>query len=349
MKSTLRIGLIGGGAVAQMAHLPALARARHVRLTAICEGADDLLRAIGQRAGVAELYQDHREFLARAPIDAVLLAVPDAFHVPLAIDALRAGKHVLVEKPLGTHSAECLELLRVVRQTGLRLQVGSMKRHDPGVAFARQFVQEKLGPILSVSGLYRDTIFRQAMQETCLDPLLTSRQAVKPATDPKGNKERYNLITQGAHLFDCLRHLGGEIVAVTTQVARHAGQCSWHGLLEFEHGGRGHFELTCKACGDWFENYTVCGESGSVDVRVSLPFYHRPAQVRAFDGKTQQWSQPLGGRSNAYANQLEAFARSVLHNEPTNPDVAEGLATVRLLEAVESALARGARAEVVRD
>ncbi|MBI4026748.1 MAG: hypothetical protein HY360_17325, partial [Verrucomicrobia bacterium] len=195
----------------------------------------------------------------------------------------------------------------------------------------------------------RDTIFRHAMQETCLDPLLTSRQAIKSTTNPKANKERYNLITQGAHLFDCLRHLGGEITAVTTLVARHAGQCSWHGLLEFAHGGRGHFELTCKVCGDWFENYSVCGESGSVNAQVSLPFYHRPAQVRAFDGKTQQWAQPLGGHSNAYANQLEAFARSVLYNEPTSPDVAEGLAAVRVLEAVEASLACGARVEVVRD
>ncbi|MBI4026996.1 MAG: Gfo/Idh/MocA family oxidoreductase, partial [Verrucomicrobia bacterium] len=160
MNSTLRIGLIGCGAIAQFAHLPALARARHVRLTAICDGADDLLQAVGRRMGVSHLYTDHRKFLEDAPIDAVILAVPDPFHVPLAVDAFKAGKHVLVEKPLGANSAECLELLRIVRQTNLKLQVGSMKRHDPGVAFARQFIQEKVGPILSVSGVFRDTIFR---------------------------------------------------------------------------------------------------------------------------------------------------------------------------------------------
>jgi predicted dehydrogenase len=138
------------------------------------------------------------------------------------------------------------------------------------------------------------------------------------------------------------------MVAVTAQVARHAGQCSWHGLLEFAHGGRGHFELTCKACGDWFENYIVCGETGSLDVQISLPFFQRPAQARAFDGRTQHWSQPLGGHSNAYANQLDAFARSVLHDEPTNPDAVEGLAAVRMLEAVEASVSSGKRVEVAR-
>ncbi len=97
----LRFGLLGCGPTAQFAHLPALDRAKNVRLTAIYDGAEYLLQTISRCTGVERIYTDHRELLEYPDIDPVLIAVPDLFHVPMAIDALRAGKHVLVEKSLG--------------------------------------------------------------------------------------------------------------------------------------------------------------------------------------------------------------------------------------------------------
>jgi predicted dehydrogenase len=345
-QTVLKIGLLGCGPIAQFAHLPALAKARRVALHAICDGAEDLLHTMGQRYGVQQLYQDYATFLRQADIDAVLIAVADAFHVPLAVQAVAAGKHVLVEKPLGTNSAECCELLREVRRTGLKLQVGAMKRHDPGIAFAHRFVQERLGPILSVSGWYCDTLFRPALQETLLPPTATSRSAVRPSADPKTDHEHYSLVTHGAHLFDNLRYLGGSISSLAARHSEQCGQHSWHGLLDFEHGGAGHFELTVKVNADWSEGYRIYGQNGSVEVRTFLPFYYRPSEVRAFDARTEQWHTPLGAHSNPYKNQLEAFARSVLDGEPVNPDASEGLATVQLLEAVEASVAAGERIEV---
>ena len=69
-------------------------------------------------------------------------------------------------------------------------------------------------------------------------------------------------------------------------------------------------------------------------------------EVRAFDGRTQQWHTPLGSDSNPYKNQIEAFARAILEDRPTNPDAADGWATVSLLESVEEAVRHGRRVEV---
>ena len=339
-RDIINVGVLGCGAVAQIAHLPAFERTHRARLVALCDSAEDLLAAVGSKYAVDRLYTRFEDLLADPQVEAVLVAVSDAAHVPLSRRALNAGKHVLVEKPLGTNTAECLELAQLVHARGLVLQVGNMKRHDPGVAFAKQFVEERLGPVLSIAGVYRDSQFRQAMQESCLDRLLTSKSPlVAGRTDAKADRETYNLWTQGAHLIDLLVYLGGTVTAVTAQVARLAGQCSWHGLLEFASGSRGHFELTCKSCGDWHEQYTVLGEHGSVDVRVGLPFYHRPAEARAFDGRLQRWIQPLGQRSNSYVNQLEAFAHSVLDRRPANPTADEGVVVVQLLEAISRSIA----------
>ena len=342
----LRIGLLGCGGIAQFAHLPALRKARRVKLTALCDGAEDLLHAVGRQAGVESLFTDHKALLAEGKIDAVLIATADEHHVSLAAEALRAGKHVLVEKPLGIDSEECEALADQVRSSGLTLQVGNMKRHDPGIAFAREFIRERLGQVLSVSGYYFDSLLRPAMQESLLPPLLQSDQAVRPTRDPKADKQHYSLVTHGAHLMDNLRFLGGEVSALTASHATKFDQHTWHGLLEFGHGAMGHFELTVKINSNWIEGYTVHGEHGSVEVTTYLPFYYRSSDVKAFDARTQQWHTPLGAESNPYKNQLEAFARAVLDGAKVDPGVEDGLADVRLLEAVEHSVATGERVVV---
>jgi predicted dehydrogenase len=346
-KEVLRIGLLGCGTISQFAHLPALMRASGIALTALCDRGSDLLHTMGLQAGVTDLYTDYGEFLAKGDLDAVLIAVPDEFHLPLARQALEAKKHVLVEKPLAVNSAECAALLEAVRRSGMKLQVGCMKRHDPGIAFARDFIENHLGQIISASGWYRDSLFRYGMQEAILPRVVTSEESVRPAVDPKtADRRHYSLVTHGAHLFDTLRYLAGDVSALSAGLVEKGGQYSWHGLLHFAQGALGHFELSVKVSGDYSEGYIVHGEHGSIEIKTFLPFYYRPSEVRAFDGRTQQWHTPLGTGSNPYKNQIEAFARAVLNDRPTNPDASDGWAAVTLLEAVEESVNSGVRVDV---
>lgn len=335
----LRIGLLGCGTISQFAHIPALMRAEGVEFAALCDAAPDLLQAMGARAGVTSLYTSYSEFLASSGVDAVLIAVPDEFHVALVRQALEAGNHVLVEKPLCASSEECVEVIEAVRRTGKKLQVGCMKRHDPGIAFAHAFIRENLGEILSASGWYRDSLFRYDMQEAILPDVVTSTRSIRPAANPKtADKRHYSLVTHGAHLFDTLRYLAGGITQVNASLAEKCGQYSWHGVLHFQHGALGHFELSVKTSGEYSEGYVVHGEHGSVEIRTFLPFYNRPSEVRAFDGRTRQWYTPLGANSNPYKNQIEAFAQAIRDDAPTTPDAADGWAVVRVLEAVEESV-----------
>ncbi|MFN0166970.1 MAG: Gfo/Idh/MocA family protein [Bryobacteraceae bacterium] len=295
---------------------------------------------------MTNLFTDYGEFLASSGVDAVLIAVPDEFHLPLAKRALEAGKHVLVEKPLGVNSEECAAVWEAVRRSGKKLEVGCIKRHDPGIAFAKAFVQDRVGEIFSASAWYRDSMFRYDMQEAILPDVVTSRQSLRPASDPKTtDKRHYSLVTHGAHLFDTLRFLAGGISAVNASLVEKCGQYSWHGVLHFEQGALGHFELSVKTSGEYTEGYVVHGEHGSVEIRTFLPFYNRVGEVRAFDGRTQQWHTPLGSNSNPYKNQVEAFAAAILEDRPTNPDTTDGWAAVSVLEAVEESVRRGQRVD----
>src|SRR5262245_21858420 len=141
----LRVAMLGCGPIAQIAHFDAIRKARNVQLDAICDLAGDLRERMSLLYGPRASYRETEALLADPSVEAVIIGVADQFHVPLALQAIRAGKHVLVEKPLGVTIKECEELRGEVEGSGLVFQIGNNRRFDPGIAFAREFVQRELG------------------------------------------------------------------------------------------------------------------------------------------------------------------------------------------------------------
>jgi len=136
----LRVGVLGSGPIARAAHFGSATRARNAELYAICDVAADLLERMARTHCPRNTFQDYDAMLADPDLDAVIVATADAFHIPAAVAALKAGKHVLCEKPLGI-SVEQVEVLKpVVVQSGRVFYVGHMKRFDAGLQNARAFI-----------------------------------------------------------------------------------------------------------------------------------------------------------------------------------------------------------------
>ena len=98
-------------------------------------------------------YANFDDMLADPKVEAIIIGVADQFHVPLARQAIAAGKHVLVEKPLGVSIEECEALRAEVQGSKRVLQIGNNRRFDPGVAFARRFIQRGNGPDVGLEGV----------------------------------------------------------------------------------------------------------------------------------------------------------------------------------------------------
>src|SRR5215218_98164 len=141
----LRIGVLGCGQIAQAAHFESCRRARNAELYAICDVAEDLLARMAVIHEPRVTYRDYDQMLADPDVEAVIVAIADQFHVSMARRAIEAGKHVLVEKPLGVSVEEVDELRADVAGSGLVFQIGTMKRFDPGIAFAQRFIVEEMG------------------------------------------------------------------------------------------------------------------------------------------------------------------------------------------------------------
>ena len=260
----LRVGVLGCGPIAQFAHFESCQKARNVDLYAMCDVAPDLLERMAGTYRPTRTFSDYDTMLADPELEAVVIATSDAFHVPAALRALAAGKHVLCEKPLGVTIAEAEQLAAAVRASGLVLQVGHMKRFDPGLEAARDFVRDEMGEILALKAWYCDSTHRYTMTDAVQPLPITSSAARKPGENPKADLRRYFMLAHGCHLVDTARFLAGDIVEVQAKLTEKFGAYSWFVDVEFANGAAGHLDLTVAVRMDWHEGLQMYGEHGSV-------------------------------------------------------------------------------------
>jgi predicted dehydrogenase len=331
----LRVGVLGCGPIAQFAHFESCTKARNADLHAICDVAEDLVVRMAATHGPAKTFLDYDRMLADPDVEAVIVATADAFHVPAAIRALEAGKHVLVEKPLGRSVEEVEQLGTVVRRSGRRLQVGHMKRFDPGLQAARDFVAGEMGEMLAFKAWYCDSTHRYVMTDA-LQPLpVSSRRNRRPAEDPKADLRRYYMLAHGSHLVDTARFFGGEVVEVQARLKESFGARCWFVDIAFASGAIGHLDLTVAVRMDWHEGLQIYGEHGSVIARTFNPWYFRSSDVEIFHERDATYRRPLGADGHFYRRQVEGFAEAVLHGRPMiGADVEDGIAAVRVMAAI---------------
>jgi predicted dehydrogenase len=341
----LRVGVLGAGLISQAAHLEACKKARNVELYALCDAAKDLVGKVAAVYEPKKTFYDYDAMLADERLEAVVVAVADQFHVSMAIQAAEAGKHVLVEKPLGVTVTECERLRDALRAyPGIHVQVGTMRRFDPGIAFARNFIQGEIGQLLAIKAWYCDSVYRY--QETDnLHPLIFSSARVKrPPGDPKANKFAYYLLGHGSHLVDTARFLGGEILAVRADHVEKFGAHSWFVAVEFASGALGHLDLTLPVRMDWHEGFQVYGENGSVIAKGFNPWYFKASEVECFSTRDGQYHRPIATDGNLFRRQIEGFAEAILNHGPSaGASVEDGLAALRALSAISHSCKTGQR------
>lgn len=340
----LRVGVLGCGQIAQAAHFESCRRARNAELYAICDVAEDLLTRMTVLHEPRVAYRDYEQMLADPDVDAVIVAIADQFHVGAGRRAIEAGKHVLVEKPLGVTVEEVEELREVVRASGLVLQVGTMKRFDPGIAFARRFVAEEMGQLLALKAWYCDSTHRYAMTDNLQPIIVSSGQARRPEGNPKADRRRYYLLGHGSHLVDLARFLGGEIESVRTTLVEKFGAYCWFVEVGFANGAVGHLDLTIAVRMDWHEGFQIYGEHGSVLGKIHNPWYLKGSDVECFSERDGQYHRVLGADAHFYRLQVEGFADAILDGRPMQgADVDDGAAAVRTLVAIGRSAESGER------
>ena len=150
----LKIGIIGMGRISAV-HIDGIKKAGTAQITAVCDIDESKLKAAGDELGIPEEFRftDYHDLIACPEVEAVEICTPNYLHVPMATAAVKAGKPVNVEKPLGiSYSDGIPELLDAIKENNVTNMMCFSYRFIPAVRYAKHLIDEgKLGKIVNVN------------------------------------------------------------------------------------------------------------------------------------------------------------------------------------------------------
>ena len=205
MPSSRRIGIIGLGFGTQV-YVPAF-RSEGWDVVALCSRTRDKVSQAAAAAGIPDVHTDPMELIARSDIDAVGIVTPPSSHCELSLAALRAGKHVMCEKPFAMSAGEAKRMEEAARQSGKVAMVGHEFRHTPQRAYIKQLLDE--GYI--------------GRPQLCTIELFLDRYVTKeprPLAWMAFEKDGGGLLgALGSHYIDGLRHWFGDVASASGKLA----------------------------------------------------------------------------------------------------------------------------------
>lgn len=310
----VRIGVVGAGLVATVVHLPLL-RSLDDRFALVALAEPDAARRerTARRFGVARAFASHGELIDAGGLDALLVCSPSRAHADTVLDALAAGLHVLVEKPL------CLTLAEadaIVAARGSRtVQVGYMKRYDPAYEAMLDELPDVLRHVSTVTydpGLAERFGFppapvRDAFADAFLGALVHDVNAVH------GVLERLGIATQ--RVLDGAGTADGRVATGTVALP---GGARWTMAW-----------MLLPGAGDFREEIALYADDGVRTLTFPAPYLlgAPTAYARVAAGARRAW----GSWDAAYRRQLEHFHRCVTESAPCRTPPEQARADIELL------------------
>jgi len=147
----LRIGMVGCGHIAKHRHIPIFRKIKGVEVSAICDTAETVAQGVARQFGIKHAYSSFSEMLKKENLHIVDITTPPQTHVSVAVEAMEAGCHVLVEKPLAMTVKEVDEVFQTSEKQKVKLCVVHQNLFNPAVRRAKQLVEEGIvGDLISV-------------------------------------------------------------------------------------------------------------------------------------------------------------------------------------------------------
>jgi predicted dehydrogenase len=331
-KTQLGVGLIGCGYQGRLL-ARAAAALETFRLTACSDPDEEAAQELSAAAGQIAVEESAAAVIARQDVDVLLIATPHNFLQPYALQAVRAGKHVLVEKPMALNAGEAAELETAVAQSGVTFMPGYSFRYFPPVAEAKRFIAGGvIGEIQTISA---------GMSIAGLPPGWIADTA------SGGGMLRFF----GSHMVDrVLWYMDDNPIEVSATVTIHPD----YGVDEtslfqvrFERGAVAQFNI-CGTSAGWFDFAHICGKDGHL--YLSLPTFPNYAltvssRVREEYAEPKTTAMALK-RAEATQQKLEAelsdFAQAVWQKRQPPITVADGRKCLQVLDAVFASEETGA-------
>lgn len=337
--NAVRLGIIGAGRVTAHHHLPALAATSQVKVVALADVDSARLVPLAAQYDIASQYTDFRALLDRPDVDAVAICTPPQFHAGMAVAALNAGKHVLIEKPLALSLADCDAIIAAASANRVKTTVGFNLRGHRLMRQAHALLDGGILGIVQAARVVYASGFRHREQAPAWRNDMQTGGGV--------------ILEVGSHGFDLLRYLlrteFADIVAlhqpreaassVVTVAARMANDVQVSALLADQtgdalevdvYGSEGRLHVSGHRF-DGLEFYPVSSYPGSLKVRLQ-----RLADTARSLPTGLRVMRQGGDFAGSYQTEWSSFATSILQDRPLTPTLEDGRAALQAALAATS-------------
>ncbi len=295
-------------------------------IAAICDSNEENLRFAGERYGIPEekRFTDYTDILNDKDIDVVTVAIPDQQHKKVSCDFLRAGKHVLCEKPLALTREDIEEIVRVADESGSKFMVGQICRFTPAFEKAKEIIE---------SGIIGELYFVESEY---------AHDYMKLCDDWRADPNRHGVIGGGCHAVDLLRWLAGdpkEVFAYGTHklLPQVPYDDATIAVLKFDDNVASKVFVSTGCKRDYTMRTVIYGTKGTLICDNTSPTMTLFTTDEEGVTKEAQTIDIVVNNHNA-VKEFEVFADSILNDKPVVTDAREGAKTVAVcLAIVESA------------
>ncbi len=321
-KKKIGVAVIGCGFIGAY-HARAALACKDAELVGALSRTTASLERLSQQVPLPFITTDIEELAAHPGVDAVAIGTPNRLHAPQAIRMLRAGKHVLLEKPMAMNTAEARKIQRAARDRGLCLQIGHNWRYDVEALYMREVIRKgTLGRIVKTKG------YGIHMNWGPAGWFAKKSEAGGGA-----------LIDMGVHAIDTASFLLGDPapVSVYAKIGTHYGSYDVDDtgmvMVEWEGG-----TVSLVESGWWHPHMDgleaatqVFGTQGYARIlptELKLNVGAMPGTFRPeFPARADHCEQPM------YDRQMDAFVRAIVQGTPPHPDGEHGVTIMRILDA----------------
>jgi len=332
---TLGVGVLGVGEMGRR-HAENLRRlVPQARLVAVADVAAERARRTAQELEIENSYGSLEEMLECKGIDAVVIATPDKFHAAAVKTAAAAGKDILCEKPIALSLPDAHELLDAVSKAGVRLQVGFMRRYDPGYSSAMKRIEAgEIGVPVVFKSIGRD---KDGPPLTAYQPFLSGML----------------FYANSIHDFDLARWLMqdevSEVHAYTTstirpEIAQFGDVVAGVVNMKFQAGAIGNIESHCQAMYGYDVRTEIVGSKGSIQVGS---LWQTPTTFLTTQGSARPLADHfLSTFADAYLAEIRDFVDAMLNDRAPRVSGEDGLKALEIAVAAENSHLQGKATKV---
>jgi len=321
----IRWGVLSTAKIGTEKVIPAMQLGEYCKFTAIASRQLEKAQAAARRLGIEKAYGSYEELLADCDVDAVYLPLPNHLHVPWAIKALKAGKHVLCEKPLGLNAAEAQKLLEASRKfPRLKVMEAFMYRHHPQWQWAKKRVSEgKIGELRTIQSFF--SYYNS-------DP-----NDIRNKVDIGGG----GLMDIGCYCISISRFIFGaepwRVCGIREEDPEMKVDRLTSGLLEFASGTS---TFTCATQLVPYQRVNIFGTKGRIEIEIPFnPPPDRPCKI--WHGDDARIEEVILEICNQYTIQGDLFSRAVLEDREVPTPLEDAVANMQVIDALVRSVRSG--------